>query len=86
MLKEKTKTKKRRLYHFCDLINDFDFYNFIIHKNGVYYYIIPKTTDNKNDFEAKLKYTLEKYENTLKMEAASQYAPEQKQIILFISK
>lgn len=83
MLKEKQKGKKRKLYHFSDLIKDFNFYDYItnfkyFNFTGTAYYL-----ENANN--EKIKEVINKYDNVIKLKAKSEYAPEQEKILLFIS-
>lgn len=82
MLVEKQQNKKRKLYHFTDLINEFNFYDLCSFKykkfKGCLYYL-----DNPD--EKQLKHVIEKYQNTKIFHARSAYAPEQVKTCLFIA-
>lgn len=87
MLKPKQKNKKRRLYHFDDMINDFDFYDIshgIVETDEGRYtgdlYVLDKPDENR------LKEIIEKYDNTYIVRRYYRYAPELKDICLFIAK
>ena len=71
MLKEKQPGIKRRLYHFYNLINDFNFYEY-------------KKIDSMDQFINKLNSIINKYDNTLILTTYKEYAPEIKERCLFL--
>lgn len=92
MLKLKEANKKRKLYHFNNLINDFNYYAYYYINNdnmkGWAYCIIPfgnhKTAETIEAFNKKIEYVEKNYHNTLIMRSCCEYAPEIKRIWLFI--
>lgn len=93
MLKEKQPGKKRRLYHFYNLINDFNFYDYKkIHYKGFkgILYKIDRYSDcikidSMDQFINKLKNVINKYDNTLILTTYKEYAPEIKERCLFLA-
>lgn len=93
MLKEKQPGKKRRLYHFYNLINDFNFYDYkkIHYKGfkGILYkierYSDYKKIDSMDQFINKLNSIINKYDNTLILTTYKEYAPEIKERCLFLA-
>lgn len=83
MLVEKRRDKKRKLYHFIDLINDFNFYDMrstkIAGMKGTLYYLCDNVSVEKR------KYIDDKYHNTLWLISVCEYAPEIKKCCLFIA-
>lgn len=85
MLKEKTTNKRRRLYHFTDLIKDFNYYDYrlatIDNARGVVYALdtYKINMDRLRDIERA-------YDNTKIIRTFCEYAPEIKKVWLFISK
>jgi hypothetical protein len=84
MLVKKEKNKKRRLYHFIDLINNFNYYEdrFITYEGFTgWIYALDEyklNYDRLNEIESK-------YHNTKVIKTYCQYAPEIKKVWLFIS-
>lgn len=83
MLVEKRKDKRRKLYHFSDLINDFSFYDMRRTEfggmKGTLYYLCDNVSVPKR------KYIDDKYHNTLWVVSICEYAPEIKKCCLFIA-
>lgn len=94
MLKQKQKNKKRKLYHFINLIDDFNFYNSIKYNyngfNGVLYEIDKfynyKKADTKEEYQEKIKKVYNNYENTYFLNGCCKYAPELKKVYLFVAR
>lgn len=94
-----TNSKKRKLYHFSNLINDFTFYdcykfNYINKLNNTIYegmlYKIEKFSnfqrvDTQNDYINKKNEIFLNFDNTQLLTAQKEYAPEIKNDCLFIS-
>lgn len=94
-----TNSKKRKLYHFSNLINDFIFndcykFNYINKLNNTIYegvlYKIEKFSnfqrvDTQNDYIKKKNEIFLNYDNTQLLTAQTEYAPEIKNDCLFVS-
>lgn len=83
MLKQKIKGKRRKLYHFSDMINDFNFYDMInieyAGMKGTLYYLCDNVSVEKR------KYIDNKYHNTLWIITICEYASEIKKCCLFVA-
>jgi hypothetical protein len=85
MLVKKEKNKKRKLYHFTDLINDFNFYDYKFIKYEGFTGCLYALDEYKLNYD-KLNEIETKYNNTKIITTYCEYAKEIKKTWLFISR